>query len=86
MGGNSHFHKGDTMSISKEKIESKKTELNESFKLLTDRIGQLEKEIGKLKSDANAVSGAIQVCDQLLNEDDKGMPEEKAKALNMATS
>jgi len=74
------------MSISKEKIESKKTELNESFKLLTDRIGQLEKEIGKLKSDANAVSGAIQVCDQLLNEDDKGMPEEKAKALNMATS
>jgi len=74
------------MSISKEKIESKKTELNESFKLLTDRIGQLEKEIGKLKSDANAVSGAIQVCDQLLSEDDKGMPEEKAKALNMATS
>jgi len=74
------------MSISKEKIESKKTELNESFKLLTDRIGQLEKEIGKLKSDANAVSGAIQVCDQLLNEDDKEMPEEKAKALNMATS
>lgn len=74
------------MSISKEKIESKKTELTESFKILTDRINQIEKELGKLKSDANAVSGAIQVCDQLLSEDDKGMPEEKAQALNMATS
>ena len=74
------------MSISRDKIESKKTELNESFKILSDRIVQMEKEIGKLRSDANAVSGAIQICDQLLNEDDKGMPEEKAQALNMATS
>ena len=74
------------MTISKTKIESKKTELSESFKILSDRIVQMEKELGKLRSDANAVSGAIQVCDQLLNEDDKGMPEEKAKALNMATS
>lgn len=75
------------MSISKTKIEAKKTELNESFKMLTDRINQIEKELGKLRSDANAVSGAIQVCDQLLNEaDTKEMPEEKAQALNMATS
>ena len=78
---------GDTMTISKDKIESKKTELSESFKILSDRIVQMEKELGKLRSDANAVSGAIQVCDQLLNEaDTKEMPEEKAQALNMATS
>jgi prefoldin subunit 5 len=75
------------MTISKKVIEAKKTELNESFKMLTDRINQIEKELGKLRSDANAVSGAIQVCDQLLNEaDTKEMPEEKAQALNMATS
>jgi len=75
------------MTISKTKIESKKMELSESFKMLTDRINQIEKELGKLRSDANAVSGAIQVCDQLLNEaDTEGMPEEKAQALNMATS
>ena len=75
------------MTISKKVIEAKKTELNESFKMLTDRINQIEKELGKLRSDANAVSGAIQVCDQLLNEaDTKEMPEEKEQALNMATS
>ena len=75
------------MTISKKVIEAKKTELNESFKMLTDRINQIEKELGKLRSDANAVSGAIQVCDQLLNEaDTERMPEEKAQALNMATS
>ncbi len=74
------------MTISKEKIELKKTELSESFTVISDRIVQMEKEIGKLKSDANAVSGAMQVCDQLLQEDEEGMPEDKAQALNMATS
>jgi hypothetical protein len=74
------------MTISKEKIELKKTELSESFTVISDRIAQMEKEIGKLKSDANAVSGAMQVCDQLLQEDEEGMPEDKAQALNMATS
>tara|TARA_B100001059_G_scaffold102739_1_gene102527 strand:- start:921 stop:1145 length:225 start_codon:yes stop_codon:yes gene_type:complete len=74
------------MTISKEKVELKKTELSESFTVISDRIVQMEKEIGKLKSDANAVSGAMQVCDQLLQEDEEGMPEDKAQALNMATS
>ena len=74
------------MTISKEKVELKKTELSESFTIISDRIVQMEKEIGKLKSDANAVSGAMQVCDQLLQEDEEGMPEDKAQALNMATS
>ena len=74
------------MSIKKETIELKKKELQTSFDTLANRISQMEKELGKMKSDLNAVAGAIQVCDQFLSDVTEEMSKEKAAALNMATS
>lgn len=80
------LNKEDIMSIKKETIELKKKELQTSFDTLANRISQMEKELGKMKSDLNAVAGAIQVCDQFLSDVTEEMSKEKAAALNMATS
>ena len=51
----------------------------------------MEKDLGNMKSNLNAVYGAIQQIDKLLTKlndgtDKKPMPEEKAEALKIATS
>lgn len=54
------------MSISIESVETKKKELVEQFNTLNKQLKELEQASIKVKADAQAVNGAIQVCDQLL--------------------
>ena len=65
--------------------------LEADFNTMNDRIKQVEKDLGTMKSNLNALYGAIQQTDKLLakvkgGEDKKPMPAEKEKALNLATS
>ena len=63
--------------------------LESDFNTVSDRIKQVEKDLGTMKSNLNALYGAIQQTDRLiakLKDGDKEMPPEKEKALNLATS
>ena len=62
--------------------------LKKDFDTLTQRIAQVEKDLGTMKSNLNAVYGAIQQVDKLikLSDGDNKMSSEKEKALNLATS
>jgi len=63
--------------------------LETDFNTMSDRIKQVEKDLGTMKSNLNALYGAIQQTDRLiakLKDGDKEMPPEKEKALNLATS
>ena len=61
--------------------------LENDFNTMSDRIKQVEKDLGTMKSNLNAVHGAIQQIDKLIKmcEETKTMPEDKEKALNIAT-
>ena len=69
-------------------LEERKV-LENDFNTTKERIVQVEKDLGNMKSNLNAVYGAIQQVDKLIkltNGDDKSLPEDKEKALNLATS
>ena len=72
-------------------IEERKV-LEGEFNTMSDRIKQVEKDLGTMKSNLNALYGAIQQVDRLIakvkegGKDKKEMPPEKEKALNLATS
>ena len=72
-------------------IEERKV-LEADFNTMNDRIKQVEKDLGTMKSNLNALYGAIQQTDKLLEkvrvgkDEKKPMPAEKEKALNLATS
>ena len=72
-------------------IEERKV-LETDFNTMNDRIKQVEKDLGTMKSNLNALYGAIQQTDKLLEkvrvgkDEKKPMPAEKEKALNLATS
>ena len=72
-------------------IEERKV-LEGDFNTMSDRIKQVEKDLGTMKSNLNALYGAIQQTDRLIAKlkdgdiDKKEMPPEKEKALNLATS
>ena len=72
-------------------LEERKV-LEQDFNTTKDRIVQVEKDLGNMKSNLNAVYGAIQQIDKLLvivrggKDEKKPMPSEKEKALNIATS
>ena len=72
-------------------IEERKV-LEGDFNTMSDRIKQVEKDLGTMKSNLNALYGAIQQTDKLLTkvrEGDKSKKEmspEKAEALKLATS
>ena len=72
-------------------LEERKV-LEQDFNTMNDRIKQVEKDLGTMKSNLNALYGAIQQTDKLLakvREGDKSkkeMPPEKAEALKLATS
>jgi hypothetical protein len=85
------------MTIDINTLKKEREILKQDFDLLSSRISQAEKDIGTMKSNLNAVFGAIQQVDklmkiadpkkdekQLLNE--KEMPLSKQQALNFATS
>ena len=72
-------------------IEERKV-LEADFNTMSDRIKQVEKDLGTMKSNLNALYGAIQQTDKLLakvregDKTKKEMPPEKAEALKLATS
>ena len=78
------------MSIDEKTLLEERKVLEEDFNTTKDRIVQVEKDLGNMKSNLNAVYGAIQQIDKLLvkikSGDKKVMPLEKEKALNIATS
>ena len=79
------------MAIDEKTLLEERKVLEEDFNTTKDRIVAVEKDVGNMKSNLNAVYGAIQQVDKLLalskkTGDDKEMPAEKEKALNLATS
>ena len=72
-------------------IEERKV-LETDFNTMNDRIKQVEKDLGTMKSNLNALYGAIQQTDRLLEkvrggkDEKQPMSAEKEKALNLATS
>ena len=80
------------MSIDEKTLIDERKVLETDFNTTKDNIVQMEKDLGNMKSNLNAVYGAIQQIDKLLvlvkggKEEKKPMPPEKEKALNIATS
>ena len=80
------------MSIDEKTLLEERKVLETDFNTMSDRIKQVEKDLGIMKSNLNALYGAIQQTDRLIakvkegGKDKKEMPPEKEKALNLATS
>ena len=78
-------------------LEERKV-LEQDFNTTKERITQVEKDLGNMKSNLNAVYGAIQQVDKLIKKsspdkqekqlltEKQPMPVEKQQALNIATS
>ena len=77
------------MSISKEQIETRKSDLEKDFQTVKQQIEDSEVKVISMKNNLNALAGAIQQCDMFLKqlaEKDAPMPAEKQQALDIATS
>tara|TARA_S200002703_G_scaffold60586_1_gene52442 strand:+ start:1051 stop:1290 length:240 start_codon:yes stop_codon:yes gene_type:complete len=79
------------MNIDEKTLLEERKVLETDFNTTKDRIVQVEKDLGNMKSNLNAVYGAIQQVDKLIaklaeGKEKKPMPAEKEKALNLATS
>ena len=78
------------MMIDEQTLKDERKVLEDDFNTMSNRIKQVEKDLGQMRSNLNALYGAIQQVDRLLvkvNPDGKKeMPAEKEKALNIATS
>ena len=79
------------MAIDEKTLLEERKVLEQDFNTTKERIVQVEKDLGNMKSNLNAVYGAIQQVDKLLalskgKDEKKPMPAEKEKALNLATS
>ena len=76
------------MSIDTIDLQNERDILVKDFEALKDRIKTVDAELIQMKGNLNAVHGAIQQVDKLIKMSDETtkMPEEKEKALNIATS
>ena len=76
------------MSITIDELKSEKETLVKDFEALSSRIKQVDSELSQMKSNLNAVHGAVQQIDKLIlqSESKNEMPKQKAEALNLATS
>ena len=77
------------MSITKEQIESRKSDLEKDFQTVKQQIEEGQVKINTMRNNLNALAGAIQQCDVFLKEiadKDAPMPAEKQQALDIATS
>ena len=87
------------MAIEISTLKTEREVLQKDFDNLSGRIKQVDADLITMKSNLNAIYGAIQQVDkliakdsgttsekQLLTEKDKVMPAEKQAALNVATS
>ena len=75
------------MAIQLSDLQNEREVLVKDFDALKERISQVDRELITMKSNLNAVHGAIQQVDKLIkiSEDNKKLPDEKEKALNIAT-
>ena len=76
------------MTISLDKLNTRREELVKNYEDLTKNIIEGEKQIISLKDQRNAMGGALQQVEMFIKEAEKSdvMPEEKQAALNIATS
>tara|TARA_Y100001936_G_C15895321_1_gene570292 strand:- start:456 stop:686 length:231 start_codon:yes stop_codon:yes gene_type:complete len=76
------------MSINTNELNAEREILAKDFEALQNRIKQVDMELIQMKSNLNAVHGAIQQIDKLIKISEKNtkLPDEKEKALNIATS
>jgi len=78
------------MSISKEQIETRKSDLEKDFQTVKQQIEDSEVKVISMKNNLNALAGAMQQCDmflkQLADDTDAPMSAEKQQALDIATS
>ena len=76
------------MSINTNELNAEREILAKDFEALQNRIKQVDMELIQMKSNLNAVHGAIQQIDKLIKMSEKNtkLPDEKEKALNIATS
>ena len=77
------------MSITKEQIEARRSNLEKDFQTVKQQIEDSEIKIVTMKNNLNALAGAIQQCDMFLKEltdKDAPMPRDKEAALQLATS
>ena len=77
------------MSITKEQIELRKSNLEKDFQTVKQQIEEGQVKINTMRNNLNALAGAIQQCDVFLKEltdKDAPMPAEKQQALDIATS
>ena len=77
------------MSITKEQIELRKSNLEKDFQTVKQQIEEGQVKINTMRNNLNALAGAIQQCDKFLKElkyKDAPMPAEKQQALDIATS
>ena len=75
------------MSINTNDLNSEREILVKDFEALQQRIKQVDAELIQMKSNLNAVHGAIQQVDKFIKMSEKNtkLPDEKEKALNIAT-
>jgi len=77
------------MSISKDELLKRKSDIIEDSKRIQDQILEGENALKQLRNNLNALAGAAQQCDLFIKQiEDEGepMPPEKAQALDIATS
>jgi len=77
------------MSISKDKLLKRKSDIIQDSKKIQDQILEGETTLKQLRNNLNALAGASQQCDLFIKQiEDKGepMPPEKAQAFDIATS
>lgn len=77
------------MSISKEDLLKRKEEIVKDYNNLVAEIQKGESQVKEMKNNLNAIGGALQQVDLFIKQiEDSGesMPEDKAFALDMATS
>jgi|TARA_B100000902_G_scaffold1070_1_gene1405 vacuolar-type H+-ATPase subunit I/STV1 len=76
------------MSINTNDLNAEREVLVKDFEALQQRIKQVDMELIQMKSNLNAVHGAIQQVDKFIKMSEKNtkLPDEKEKALNIATS
>ena len=77
------------MSISKDKLLKRKSDIIQDSKKIQDQILEGETTLKQLRNNLNALAGAAQQCDLFIKQiEDEGepMPPEKSQALDIATS
>ena len=77
------------MTISKDELQARKTELTTSAETIQAEIVKSENQTKTLRNNLNAMVGALQQVDMFLKQiEEKGepMPPEKQQALDLATS